>query len=89
MTPATILVAEDDAKTAGLLRLYLQNAGYRVVVATRGDEALRVLRSEPPDLVLLDRMLPGVSGDAVCRAVRAEGDAPVIFVTARAEEEDR
>ena len=89
MTPATILVAEDDAKTAGLLRLYLQNAGYRVLVATRGDEALRVLRSEPPDLVLLDRMLPGVSGDAVCRAVRAEGDAPVIFVTARAEEEDR
>jgi len=86
---ATILVAEDDRKTAGLLRLYLEHAGYRVVAAVRGDDALRVFRREEPDLVLLDRMLPGLSGDAVCRALRAEGDVPVIFVTARAGEEER
>jgi len=89
MTSATILVAEDDAKTAAILRLYLENAGFHVVTAGRGDDALRLLRSDPPDLVLLDRMLPGLSGDAVCRALRAEGDVPVIFVTARGEEEDR
>lgn len=89
MSTATILVAEDDPKTAGLLGLYLRNAGFRVVTAGRGDEALDLLRNEAADLVLLDRMLPGVSGDSVCRAIRAEGDVPVIFVTARAEEEDR
>jgi DNA-binding response OmpR family regulator len=89
VTAATILVAEDDAKTAAILRLYLEGAGFRVLTAARGEDALRLARSEAPDLVLLDRMLGGVSGDAVCRALRAEGATPVIFVTARVEEEDR
>ncbi len=89
MSSATILVAEDDAKTAAILKLYLESAGFRVVVAGSGEDALRAARRDAPDLVLLDRMLPGVSGDAVCRALRAAGQTAIIFVTARATEEDR
>jgi len=89
VTSATILVAEDDPKTAALLRLYLENAGFRVLTAARGEDALRAARLDAPDLVLLDRMLAGVSGDAVCRVLRNEGAIPVIFLTARVEEEDR
>jgi DNA-binding response OmpR family regulator len=89
MSGATVLVAEDDPKTAAVLRLYLESAGYRVITEARGDDALAAVRREPPDLVLLDRMLPGIGGDAVCRAIRSAGDVPVIFVTARVEVEDR
>jgi DNA-binding response OmpR family regulator len=89
VTGATILVAEDDPKTVAILRLYLESAGFRVITAARGEDALRVVRSDAPDLLLLDRMLPGISGDAVCRALRAEGDTAVVFLTARAGEEDR
>jgi DNA-binding response OmpR family regulator len=84
-----ILVVEDDRKTAASLRLYLEHAGFEVSTALTGSEALRQARETEPDLLLLDVMLPEVDGLAVCRALRAERDVPVILVTARSTEEDK
>ncbi len=89
---ARILVVEDDAALGTLLDYNLGHAGYAVRVATDGDEAMMALEEEPPDLVVLDWMLPGVSGLEICRRIRAKSgtrDLPVIIVTARGEEEDR
>ena len=87
--PTRILVVEDDRKTAASLRLYLEHAGFEVATAFTGSEALRQARAILPDLLLLDAMLPEVDGFAVCRALRAERDVPVILVTARSTEEDK
>src|ERR1700710_428349 len=86
---SSILVVEDDPKTAALVRLYLENAGHEVAVAADGRRALAAARERTPDLVVLDVMLPGIDGLAVCRALRAESEVPVILLTARASEEDR
>jgi DNA-binding response OmpR family regulator len=85
----TVLVAEDDRKTAELVRLYLVAAGFAVQLAADGASALAAARDASPDLVVLDWMLPRVSGISVCRALRRESDVPVILLTARAGEEDR
>ena len=87
--PTRILVVEDDRKTAASLQLYLEHAGFEVATAFTGSEALRQARAILPDLLLLDAMLPEVDGFAVCRALRAERDVPVILVTARSTEEDK
>lgn len=87
-----ILVAEDEEALATLLDYNLRRAGYDVRLAPDGDEALLALEEEAPDLVVLDWMLPGVSGIEICRRIRARPqtrDLPVIIVTARGEEEDR
>lgn len=85
-----VLVVEDDPKTANLVRLYLEHAGYEVTVASDGREGLRLARREPaPDLVVLDVMLPHVDGLQICREVRLGTDASVILLTARSTEEDR
>jgi DNA-binding response OmpR family regulator len=87
-----ILVAEDDRDIADLIAHYLQKAGWTVQVAASGDDALAYARREPVDLVILDVMLPGLSGLEVCRALRgdnATAAVPIIMVTARAEETDR
>ena len=86
---ATILVAEDDPKTAELVRLYLADAGFEVRLAADGASALAAAREAAPDLVVLDWMLPRASGLSVCRALRHESNVPVIFLTARAGEEER
>lgn len=89
---ARILLAEDDEALATLLDYNLRRAGYDVRLAADGDEALTALDEEAPDLVVLDWMLPGVSGLEICRRIRARPqtrDLPVIIVTARGEEEDR
>jgi DNA-binding response OmpR family regulator len=91
--PATrIVVAEDDRDIADLIAHYLQKAGWTAHVAPSGDEALAHIRRHPTDVVILDVMLPGLSGLEVCRALRAEEKTaalPIIMVTARAEETDR
>jgi DNA-binding response OmpR family regulator len=91
--PATrIVVAEDDRDIADLIAHYLQKAGWTAHVAPSGDEALAYTRRHPVDLVILDVMLPGLSGLEVCRALRADEKTaalPIIMVTARAEETDR
>jgi two-component system alkaline phosphatase synthesis response regulator PhoP len=87
-----IVVAEDDRDIADLIARYLQKAGWAAHVASAGDEALAFIRRHPVDLVILDVMLPGLSGLEVCRALRAEektATLPIIMVTARAEETDR
>jgi two-component system alkaline phosphatase synthesis response regulator PhoP len=89
MSRARVLVVEDDGRTAGWLRLYLEREGLAVSLAADGADALASVRATPPDLVLLDLMLPGLDGFGVCRAIRAESAAPIIMITARAAEEDR
>jgi two-component system, OmpR family, alkaline phosphatase synthesis response regulator PhoP len=87
-----ILVAEDDRDIAELISLYLTRAGWRVHLTGSGDEALATARRQPTDLVILDVMLPGLSGLEVCRALRSDKTTaaiPIIMVTARAEETDR
>jgi DNA-binding response OmpR family regulator len=87
-----ILVAEDDRDIADLVALYIQRAGWTPHVAPSGDEALAYARRNPVDVVILDVMLPGLSGLEVCRALRADkmtADIPIIIVTARGEEADR
>jgi DNA-binding response OmpR family regulator len=87
-----IVIAEDDRDIADLIAHYLQKAGWSPHVSPTGDEALVYIRKQPVDLVILDVMLPGLSGLEVCRALRADpatAALPIIMVTARAEETDR
>ena len=87
-----ILVVEDDPDIADLLRHYLERASHQVEVLAQGLDAMPRLRERLPDLLILDRMLPGVDGLEICRLLRgvpAMADLPVIMVTARAEESDR
>ena len=87
-----ILVAEDDRDIADLIAHYFSRAGWRAHIAVSGDEALASARRSPADLVILDVMLPGLSGLEVCRALRADkttASIPIIMLTARAEESDR
>jgi len=87
-----ILVAEDDRDIANLVAHYLQKAGWHAHVVGAGDDALAHARAHPVDLIVLDVMLPGLSGLEVCRALRAEkhtAAVPIIMLTARAEEADR
>jgi two-component system response regulator BaeR len=87
---ATILIVEDEEKIAGLLRDYLETVGgYRTHWVGRGDEAEQAFDATGPDLVLLDLMLPGLSGLDVCKAIRAKSEVPIIMVTALIEEIDR
>ena len=86
----TILVVEDNTDLAFGLRNNLEIEGYRVDVAPDGARALARLRRSPPDLVILDLMLPGIDGFRVLRSIReARMDLPVIILTARGEEEDK
>ena len=87
-----ILVVEDEPAQAEMISYNLEKEGFRVVLATDGQQALEKAKLESPDLVLLDWMLPEVSGIDVCRKLRADRDLhaiPIIMVTARGEEDDR
>lgn len=91
MTPL-VLVVEDEDALATLLQYNLEKEGYEVVVATDGEEALTLVSERLPDLILLDWMLPKVSGIEVCRRLRGRNEArnvPIIMLTARGEESDR
>ncbi len=86
-----ILVVEDERDIQELLQYNLAKEGYTVVPVTSGEEALRVARTESPDLVLLDLMLPGVDGLEVCRRLKREPDTqglPIVMLTAKGEEAD-
>jgi DNA-binding response OmpR family regulator len=89
MNQPTILVVDDEPSISEVVGLYLRRAGYHVLVAHDGQEALETLEKQPPDLVVLDLMLPKVDGLEVARRLRAAGDTPIIMLTARREEGDR
>ena len=80
-----ILVVDDDPNISRLEQLYLEKEGYEVKVAADGNEAIESFRKLPPDLVLLDVMLPGTDGYEVLKAIRKSGSIPVIMVTAKGE----
>jgi two-component system response regulator MprA len=86
---ARILVVEDDQKILQFLQRGLALDGYRVETALDGKTALEVAREKPPDLVVLDLMLPGIDGLEVCRRLRAEGDVPILILTAKDSVNDR
>lgn len=89
---ATILVVEDEADLAVLLRYNLEAEGFRVATAASGDEAVERIRDGVPDLILLDWMLPGISGVEFARRLRSDKRTkaiPIIMLTARSEEQDK
>ena len=85
----SVLVVDDDPNVVALARLYLERDGYRVLTAHDGADGLASAREDMPDIVVLDVMLPRLSGLDVCRALRQESQVPIIMLTARVEEEDR
>src|SRR5215213_9900610 len=88
----TVLVVEDESALSTLLRYNLEREGYRVFEAKDGEEALLLADEAKPDLVLLDWMLPQLSGIEVCRRLRSRGhlrNVPIVMLTARGEEPDR
>jgi DNA-binding response OmpR family regulator len=86
---STILIVEDEAEIAGYLRRGLTFEGYNVEIAADGRQAIEVARERPPDLVVLDLMLPGIDGLEVARRLRAASDVPIIMLTARDAVPDR
>jgi DNA-binding response OmpR family regulator len=89
MPEGRILVVDDEKKIVESCRLYLEHAGFEVVPAYNGEQALEEARRSRPDLVVLDLMLPRVDGLEVCRRLRAESQVPILMLTARSTEEDR
>ena len=85
----TILVVDDDPNIAQLVKLYLEKEGYEVSVETRGDDAVAAFQKNPPSLMLLDIMLPGMDGWQVCRAVRQTSSIPIIMLSAKDETFDK
>ncbi|HPD07309.1 MAG TPA: response regulator transcription factor [Candidatus Bipolaricaulis sp.] len=84
-----ILVVDDDPWVRKLVRGYLEQAGFAVTVAASGGEALAEFTAHPPDLVVLDLMLPEMDGLEVARRIRSSSSVPIIMLTARSTEEDR
>lgn len=87
--PKKILIVEDEANIRELLRLYLEREGYTVLEAENGVEGIKKWKSDKPDMLLLDVMMPVMDGRAVCREIRAESDVPIIMLTAKGETADR
>jgi DNA-binding response OmpR family regulator len=89
MGSATILVVDDERKIRDLVRSYLEREGYSVLLADSGQRALETSSRVAPDLVVLDLMLPDLSGEEVARSLRSGSDVPIIMLTSKAKEEDR
>ena len=87
--PKKILIVEDEANIRELLRLYLEREGYTVLEAENGVEGIKKWKSDKPDMLLLDVMMPVMDGWEVCREIRAERDVPIIMLTAKGETADR
>src|SRR5688572_9875889 len=87
--PQTILVVDDESKLRDLIRVFLDQEGYRVVEAANGREALYVARYEKPDLIILDLMMPEMGGFEFMRQYSKEAHTPVIMLTAKVEDTDK
>ena len=88
MTPL-ILIAEDDADIRGLLKLYLEGEGLRVLEAADGTDALALVREHTPDMAILDIMMPGMNGFELTRALRKYGDIPILILSAKSQDNDK
>ena len=85
----SILLVEDDRKIARIVKVYLEDAGYKVVHVEKGKDAISAAMKEPPLAVILDLMLPDTSGEEVCQELKEMGDFPIIMLTAKYSEEER
>lgn len=89
MPAGKILVVDDEKKIVDIVRAYLEREGYQVMVAYEGKSALELARRQSPDLIILDLMLPEISGWDICRILRKESEVPIIMLTARDETTDK
>ena len=89
MRKTKILLVDDDPNIRQLVNLYLEKEGFEVMMADKGDEALKIFKATPPNLILLDVMLPGMDGWQVCREVRKISNIPIIMLTAKDETFDK
>jgi two-component system response regulator BaeR len=89
MNSKLILVVEDEEKISSLLCDYLKAAGFRTSTQNNGDRVISHIKKDPPDLILLDVMLPGKDGMELCREIRQFSNVPILMITARVEEIDR
>src|SRR5580658_2869154 len=89
MSSGKILIVDDEPQIRRVLRTTLTSQGYTVAEARTGDEALELIRTDRPDLILLDVNMPGRSGLETCREIRATTDIPVIMLTVRNTEHDK
>ena len=89
MGKATVLVVDDERKIRELVRSYLEREGYAVLEADTGQRALEAASRAQPDMVILDLMLPDISGEEVARSIRSVSETPIIMLTAKAGEDDR
>ncbi|MBO8126647.1 MAG: response regulator transcription factor [Firmicutes bacterium] len=87
--PCKVLVVDDEKKITEVLKAYLESEGYSVITAYTGLEALDKVASEDPDLIILDLMLPELSGEEVCGRLREFSEVPIIMLTAKTSESDR
>lgn len=83
-----ILVVDDEIKIVEVVKSYLENSGYSVCEAYTGKTALEMVEKAPPSLIILDLMLPDITGEELCRIIRKESMVPIIMLTAKTEEED-
>src|SRR6478672_9511870 len=86
---STILVVDDEPIVRDVVVRYLERDGFRTLEASSGDEAQRLIEHDPPALIVLDVMLPGIDGFELCRWIRSRSDLPILMLTARGEEADR
>lgn len=84
-----VLVVEDDRKIAKVVKIYLEGAGYRVVLKEKGRDAIDHALKDQPSLVILDLMLPDMTGEEVCQELKLIGDFPIIMLTSKSSEEER
>lgn len=89
MSVAKIMVVDDDKNICELLRLYLEKEGYEAVLAANGMQALSLFKTDTPDLILLDVMMPELDGWQVCREIRKQSQCPIIMLTAKGEVFDK
>ncbi|PKM53948.1 MAG: DNA-binding response regulator [Firmicutes bacterium HGW-Firmicutes-5] len=87
MHPKNILVVEDEPKILEFISSYIRNSGYNPIIAENGQKALHLFNSESIDLILLDLMLPDLSGEEICKTIREKSNVPIIMITAKTDEE--